>query len=166
MAEGFVAVVGNEDGGRAALAQGVQHFAADFLPQVFVERTERFVKQNQLGFGREGAGEGDALLLAARKLVGEAVGEFADAGERHHGFDALPVLRAAAFAVAQAVGDVAVNRKVREQHALLHHIADAPLLCRQGKAAVENAAVFEPNFAAVGLLKTGDGAQQGGFAAA
>ena len=47
-----------------------------------VERAERLVHQQRLGVGGERAGDADALLHAARKLVDHAVAKFGEADQR------------------------------------------------------------------------------------
>ena len=58
-----------------------------------IERREHFIADQQIGLGDERAGDGDALALAARKLVGKARGigaVEAHVGER--GCDALDAI--------------------------------------------------------------------------
>ena len=64
---GFATVVGDVDGGDAQLAQQAAHFNAQRLAQLAVEIGERLVEQQHARFGDNGAGQGNALLLAAGK---------------------------------------------------------------------------------------------------
>ena len=54
------------------------------LAQLEVERAERLVEQQHLGPVDEGAGEGDALALAAAQLVRAALAERAEADDVEH----------------------------------------------------------------------------------
>jgi hypothetical protein len=78
-----------------------------FLAQLLVERAERFVEQQQLGPLGEGAGEGDALALAAGQLVRLALAVIL---ELHQGFkqfgDARLDLGLRQVVALQPVGDV------------------------------------------------------------
>lgn len=62
------------------VAQGFHHDAGRFR----VQRGDRFIGQNDFGFLRQGAGDGDALLLSAGERGDALVGEMrhADAGQR------------------------------------------------------------------------------------
>ena len=52
----------------------MQRVVADLVAQAHVETGEGFVEQHDVGLRRQGPGQGDALLLAARQSVGEGVG--------------------------------------------------------------------------------------------
>ena len=54
---------------RLKIAQKVHDLGLDR----HIERTGRFVEDDQPGFEHKGAGDGDALALAARKLMGVAL---------------------------------------------------------------------------------------------
>ena len=67
------------------------------LAQLAVERAERLVEQQQPRLEHGGAGQRDALLLAAGELVGQALGH---AGELDHVQRLLrPALAISAFAM-------------------------------------------------------------------
>ena len=77
-----------EDGEVVLLLDAFEH-GGSFAAHGFIEGGERFVEQEQLRTGGEGAGDGDALFLATGEGFGLAVeevgdgeffGEFADAG--------------------------------------------------------------------------------------
>ena len=88
--EGFFLVVRDEHGGDAELALHL----ADGPPQLFadlrVERAEGLIEQQHFGLVRERAGDGDALLLAAGELGGQAL---VHAFERHQPQQLLAPLR-------------------------------------------------------------------------
>ena len=69
-------VVGDEEGGGAALLEDGPRFVADGLAQAGVEAAEGLVEQQHPRVGREGAGEGDALAFAAGEFVRVAAAEF------------------------------------------------------------------------------------------
>ncbi len=52
----------------------VDHHVEDLLDHLRVQRRGRLVEEHHLGLHREGAGDGDALLLAAGELGGVLVG--------------------------------------------------------------------------------------------
>ncbi len=80
---GDVGLVGDDDERMTARVQFVEQMH-DLLAGTRIEIARRFVGEDQRGLSHQCAGDGDALALAARELVGtmmQAVGE-ADAGER------------------------------------------------------------------------------------
>jgi hypothetical protein len=73
------AVVRDEEDGAASVAGEFLQELDDFAPGLTVERGGRFIGEDQLGSGGEGAGDGDALLLSPRKAAGEVVEPVAEA---------------------------------------------------------------------------------------
>jgi len=63
-------VVGDEDGGDAGLALDLLQFDPHLVAQVRVEGGERLVEQQHVGLDDNGAGQRDALLLAAGSSEG------------------------------------------------------------------------------------------------
>ena len=67
--------------------------AADLVAQLHahlrIERRERFVEQQHLGFGHQRSCECHALLLAAGELVGEPIREVGEA-DQGEGVDRAP----------------------------------------------------------------------------
>ena len=57
-----------------------------------VEVAGRLVGEDQLGVADQGAGDGDALLLAARELARPVLGAVGDADLVHHRVDARAAL--------------------------------------------------------------------------
>ncbi len=116
-----------------------------------------------LGLDRQGAGDGDALLLAAAELAGKA------AGERAHADQGKAVVHALAdglfgdAAGAQAEADVLIDAHVREQRVVLHHHADA-----RGRSGGRSVTSWLADADAAGgrADEAGDGAQRGGLAGA
>ena len=71
-------IVGDVDGGGAALLQHALQLGAHLQPQQRVEVGERLVHQQHLGLHGQRPGHGDALALAAGKLAGIAVEQLLD----------------------------------------------------------------------------------------
>ena len=65
-------VVRHQNGGRASAMENLLDFFAHLAPHVGIQVAERLIQKNHDGLGSKGAGERDALLLPARKLVGVA----------------------------------------------------------------------------------------------
>ena len=78
-AEGFVAVVGDEEGGDAGLAGDAGKVFDEGGTGGWIECGEGFVEEEEFGLDGEGAGQADALGLAAGEFAGVAIGEGADA---------------------------------------------------------------------------------------
>ncbi len=101
------------------------------LAQLGVEVGERLVEEDHRRLVDEGAGDGDALLLAPRELGGIAFAERPEPdaveGRLHLG----PDLRLGRPAQAQAVGDVLEHGTVGPQRVGLEHEAEIPSLRRQ-----------------------------------
>jgi hypothetical protein len=86
---------------------------------------KRFVQQQQAGTGRQCAGQGDALLLAAGKLVGIGLGFVGQAHQFQHFGDAEgPV---GGRQGTQAEGDVALHGKMGKQGVVLEYQAHPAL---------------------------------------
>src|ERR1044071_1205584 len=123
---GLLLVVGDEQGGDVqVVVQGDQPFA-EFLPDLGIHGAEGFVEEQHAGFGGQGAGDGDALALAAGELVGVTAFEFLQGKQ----LDAL--LRARAdfgafpFLDPETEGDVLEHGHVLEQGVILEHETDMP----------------------------------------
>ena len=67
-------VMRDEQRGQPEAALQAAHLELHLLAQLAVERAERLVEQQQPRLEHGGAGERDALLLAARKLLWQALG--------------------------------------------------------------------------------------------
>ncbi len=112
------------------------HFFLEFRHQFLdagrgdrVERRGRLVEEDDLGIGCQGAGDAQALLLAAGKVGAEFLEPVADLvpqrGALERGLDAVVEFVLVVHAAhAQAVGDVLVDR-LGEGIGLLEHHADA-----------------------------------------
>lgn len=154
--------MGDGEHGGAQPGEEFAEFDDEAFAQRAVELSERFVEHEQPGAGGQGAGEGDALLLAAgqgghRPPFGagqsDQVEQFRDAGGPF-------MLRHAVHA--RAEGDVAADVVLREELVVLEHEADLAPVRGHGGLVTS----VEEHAAAVQRLESGDGAQQGGLAAA
>ncbi len=157
--------MGDEDAGDVDVVVQVAQPFAEFFADLGVESAEGFVEEEDLGFDGEGAGEGDALALAAGELGGVSVSVHIELHELQQGQDAAAdILARGAFAArldAQAEGDVFEDGHMAEEGVVLEDEADAAL------AGVERGGVLavEVDGAAVGGIQPGDDAEEGGFAA-
>ncbi|MNE68696.1 hypothetical protein D3C80_1643720 [compost metagenome] len=113
-------------------------------------------------FGRQRAGQGHTLLLAAGKLVGVAFAQAAELDQLEHLFDHLALLRV----LADTEGNVLGHGQVREQRVVLEHHADPAFLRCQGESGLGDDLAAQLDLAFVHRLEAGDGAQGGGLAAA
>ena len=91
------------------------------LAQLTIERAERLVHQQSVGLDHDGAGERDALLLAARELPNAAVFETCETDHFERVRDPLPDLVTRAALDLKTVGDVLPDCHVREQRVALKH---------------------------------------------
>ena len=166
--------VRHHDHGHALGSQRL-HDAQHLAHQFRVERGSRLVEQHQTRFHGDGAGDGDALLLAAgqaRRVVGHLV------GQSHLlqglGGTGLGIRFRQAAHADQAFGDVLQRRHVRPQVELLEHHADraahlAQLAARHLAAAGRGVADQLPvdgDLAGIIFLEEVDAAQQRGLARA
>ncbi|MNC34859.1 hypothetical protein D3C75_833160 [compost metagenome] len=160
--EGFLLVVGDQDGAGAARFEYLADLLAEAAAQFDVEVGERLIEQQQARFGGQCAGQGDALLLAAGQLVRVALAQRPQLDQLEHLFgDAL-----ALGMLADAEGDVLGHGQVRKQRVVLEHHADAAFFRGQGEAGAGDGLAGQLNAALMDRLETGDGAQGGGLAAA
>ena len=116
--------MGHDDECRFKPLLNVDKLELRVLAEFLVERGKRLVEKKQLRPAREGAGKRHPLALAARQLVRLAA---AHAGQpdkpQQFGHPALD-LGARQTGALQAVGDVAVDRHMREQRVILEHDVD------------------------------------------
>jgi hypothetical protein len=123
--------VGDVHEGDAKLALHVAQLLAHLDAQELVERGKRLVEQEHARFGDGGAGERDALLLAAGKLRGQPVREFREPDFLHHGVGGLAALGLGDAAHLQRKGDVVAHVQMREQGVGLEHHGGAARHRRQ-----------------------------------
>jgi hypothetical protein len=156
--ERLARVVGHQDRGRLARAQGVRDLVAEVAPQRRVEVRERLVEEHHARLDRERARERHALLLAARQRVDARGPARREPDEReqlvHPG------------AVARAERDVVRGAEVREQREALEHEADPPLLGRDQRGRRRHRLAVEEHAAGVDGLEAGDQPERGALAGA
>src|ERR687893_1291 len=135
--DGLLLVVGDEDGGVAALALEAQDEVPHLFPEIGVERAEGLVEEQEPRVGDEGAGERYPLLLAARELLRRAVGETLHPHAPQGLVDPAPGLPLGGAAHLEAEPDVPGDAHVGEEERLLEdHRRLAPL----GRGADDGAA--------------------------
>jgi hypothetical protein len=159
--ERFVLVVRDVDERHAEALLELAHLPAQLLSQLRVEVRERLVEQKDLGPHDKRARHGDALLLAARQLVGPAVAEPLEPDEREGLVDPSGPLRRGRALHAQAVAHVVAHAHVREERVVLED--------HRGAAAVRGKVVdptpADDDVARVGVVEPGDHPQGRGLSA-
>ncbi|GMA32050.1 hypothetical protein GCM10025875_20420 [Litorihabitans aurantiacus] len=116
--------------GEAGLGLDAAQLGAHVDAEPRVEVGQRLVEQQQLRADRDGAGERDALLLAAGELLRAAAGQVAEADEVERLLDDAPALRRADLAQLEPVADVLGHGHVREERVGLEDHAEAAALGR------------------------------------
>ena len=101
-----------------------------------VQRARSLVAQHDLGVVRQRAGDGDALLLAAGKLAGIAVGKVPQAHQLQELAGARLALGAFLTAQLQREGDVRQHGALLEQAEVLEDHADLAAQVEQAAALV------------------------------
>ena len=148
------------DEGDADLGLDALELQLHLAAQLEVEGAEGLVEQQHPGVVDQGAGHGDALLLAAGELVRLLAGLLPELDQVEHLLDLL--LHRLDAAPAQAEGDVLEDVEVREEGVGLEDGVHRPLVGRQ----MGDLLVAEVHGAGGGVLQTRDHAQGGGLAAA
>ena len=112
---------------------------ASFPAHPRLERAQGLVEDQEVGLDDQGARQGRALALEARKLVGPALPQAADPGQVERLGDAVPALPAGDPLHPQGVADVLGDRQVGPEAAVLEDDAGPALVRRDGlhDAAVE-----------------------------
>ena len=130
--------MGDHDDGDALVVQFLEH-AHDFDAGLAVEVAGRLVGEQQRRLVHQRAGDGDALLLAAGKLVGMMVGALAEADqfERVHGAFVLLVRLDAVAVVKHRHFDIFQRRGARQQVETLENKADFFVADIRQRVAVE-----------------------------
>ena len=149
---GLVDVVGDEDDRLLELRLQLQQLLLQALARDRIHGAEGLVHQEDGGVAPEGAGHPDALALTARQLVGEpaavALRVEADKLEQLDDAGVDPLLVPAEQA--RDGGDVVAHPSVREQPALLDHVADAA--AQLHRVHLEDVGVVDEDPPAVGSM--------------
>src|SRR5438105_1706920 len=128
--ECFLLVVGDEDHGQTEFALQLLQLELHRLPQLLVERAERFVAKQHPRFDHDGAGQGDALLLAPGELAGAAI-LVPDELHLCQRIGDLAGNRGAFHAAhAQTEGNVFTDRAMRKQSIVLEYHSHVALIRR------------------------------------
>src|SRR4051812_25304718 len=150
-------IVGDEDDRQPELALKVTQQVQDLRLDRDVEGRDGFVGDDQLGIERKGAGDADALALAARELVREAVVVLGVEPDLLHQLLDLRLQPAARLAVVEAVDAerladdradrlARVERRVRVLEDHLH------LATERLELALERPAMSRPRYSIVPLV--------------
>ncbi len=127
-----------------------------------VERRERLVKEQELRLRRERTRQGDALLLAARQLIGIARPKLRQPDQRQHLSDALIGLGLRHAGDLQSKADVLRHSQVGEERIGLEDHADVALIGLQ----LRNVPPADDDVSGGRLFETRHHAQNGRLAAA
>ena len=156
----LILVVGDDDERDTHLALYRLELQLHSLPQLEVERAERFVEQQHARPPDERTGQCDALTLPARQLRRPPRCLIGEAHQVEGVGSASAALGLRDASDLHAVLDVLRHRHVRKQCVLLEHGVDVPEA--GGQPGDVHAA--EPDDAGGGLFESGDHAQHGGLA--
>lgn len=159
---GFAAGVGDVKNRDLVLLLGAFEELDEVGLGVFIDRCERFVENEDGGFGGEGAGEGDALFFPAGKAGGFAVEEMGDGHLVGEFLDGGSDSGWRGFSDAEGEADLVGDGHGGEERAVLGDEAEAALAGWD----LSNVAIVEPDLAGVGSSETADDLDEGGFAGA
>ena len=163
--QGFRLVVGHEQAVAPTAASAVATAWRVSDPQGGIQGGERLVEQHQSGGGRQGAGQGDALLLAARQFLRRPVG--IEERQPHQLEQLLDPVSRPALPARQAEDDVVGDREMGKQRALLGDIADmAPLRRDMDARGPETISPPMRDRSLIGALEAAEQPQQRRLAAA
>ena len=163
--EGLFLVVRDEERRQMNLLVETPEPTPQFLADFGVECTEGFVEQQYLGLDREGACQRDALPLTTGELAGETRVEALELHKFQQPVHAVrDVTRWRAIAARPDVepeGDVLKHRHMPEQRVMLKHETNFAFTRRHARH-VFTVKGDAPR-ADIGLIESGDDAQQRGF---
>ncbi|MNZ86875.1 hypothetical protein D3C78_1057170 [compost metagenome] len=145
----------------APALEDIPDFVAQLTAQFAIEVGKRFVQQQELWLWRQGPGQCDPLLLAARQFVGEALAQVLEIDQLQHlGGDPFFVR-----VLANAEGDVVGHAQVRKQGIVLEHHADPAFLRGEGKTGAGDGFTRQLDFPFVNRLEACNRPQGRGLAA-
>ena len=158
-ADGFADVVGDEHDGLLALREDFLDVTVELLAREGVERRERLIHQQHARVGGERTGEGDALAHPPGEFVRAGLFLVTEADEVQVVAGGLEALGLGEVRLeAEAEEDVLQGIEPREERILLEHDEAIPARGR-------HRLIPEADLAFVGMLQTGQQAQQGGLTA-
>ena len=162
--KGFELVVGDEQGGGVGVFEDDAQLVGEAFAQVHIEVGKGLVQQQELRLRCQRPRQGDALLLPAREFMRVAVLGVGQADEVEHFGHARQSLGFGQMGDTKS--DVFSHVQVRKQRVVLKHHADAAGLGGDVGINAADDRFGQPDLTRRGALQPGDGAQQGGFAAA
>ncbi len=121
---GFFLVVGHVNNGDAKTSMQLTEFILQIFTQFFIQRTQRFVHQQNAWFVDQRPRDGNALLLAAGQLRRAPMSKLFELHQLQHRVDPTFTLGAGQFANRQRERDVVAHRQVREKRVTLEHHTD------------------------------------------
>ena len=137
-------------------------FVLHILTQTQVQCSQRLVQQQHLGAVDQGAGDGDALLLAAGQTFYPTMVIAAQTHDAQHFVDTVVDLLLIDIGHPKAKGDVFIYIQMREQSIALEDGVDLPLIGRH----VRDLLSVKQHTAGSGRQEAADDPQSGGFTAA
>ena len=155
--------MGDQQHGGAFGLEHVQGFIPDVIAQTVIKTRKRLVHQHDFGPRCQCAGQCNALLLAARQLVREAVDMAAHADFAQQFFDAGA---GSAAVKLEAEGHVLRDAEVRKQGEILKHQTDRPRFRRHVAPVAANQLAIDVDLPRIGRFHPSDHPQCRGFAAA
>ena len=121
--QGFLLVVGHVDEGHADAVLQILQLHLHVPAHLQIQRSERLVQQQHRRLQHERSGEGDALLLAPRKLARPAIAEGGQPDDLEHGADLPADVFPALAPLLEAEADVVEHGHVGKQRIVLKHHA-------------------------------------------
>ena len=161
--EGFLLVVGDEDGGGAGVPQDGLDLVPHLRAKVGIEIREGLVEQDESGCRGERPGHRHPLLLSSGELVGVACAEAREPDQLQDLGDTLPPR--APIQAMEAEAHVVLDGEVREEGVVLEDDADPALLGRHGAAGTRHHLIADGHGAGVRSLEARDEAQGRGLSA-
>jgi hypothetical protein len=160
--EGLFLVVGDVEGGETEVLAEAADFTAHLDTEAGVEIGKRLVQEKAAGLDYEGAGEGDALLLAAGELVDAAGGEGGEAHDCEDLGDFFRDFSARGFLFLEAEGYVSLDGEMGPEGLALEHHGGA---AEVGRGAGD-LGIADEDATCVGVDEAGYGAEECRFSTA
>ena len=157
--------MGDEHEGGAGHGVDASKLGKHRLAQMGIEIGKRFVEQNEAWPHGKGAGQGNSLTLAARKLVRAARLQPLQADDLKHFRNSFSAFFGGEPGYLQAELDIAFHRHVGPERIGLEDHAEIASFGRQEDIRSGNNRIVEPDFAPVRLFKASNHAQECGLAA-
>lgn len=155
-------VMGDQDRRGAERLQRRRDRLTHLLPEGRIERGKWLVEQHEPRCRCEGTRQRNPLLLTPRQLLWPTVGIGGRQADKieHLGGSSL------VSPPPKSKRDVAADREMRKQRALLRHVPDPPSFGRNVQAGGRNRHAIDRDHSSIGALEAGDQAQQSCLAAA